>query len=285
MEPVPARGLVLAGGGLTGIAWELGLLCGLARAGVDLLQADLVVGTSAGSTVGAQATSGTPLEELVSRQLDPDAGGEITPVFDIEEFRATMLELAKGAEDATEIRRRIGRLALETETVPEETRRGVIAGRLPNHDWPDRELVVTAVDAETGEFATFDRRSGVELVDAVAASSAVPGVWPPVTIGARRYIDGGMRSGTNADLAGRCRRVVVLVPFQPDPLFQERLDAELAQVGRDHAFVAWADAEAEAAFGQRNLDPSRRPAAARAGLNQAPALVEALKEFWEAPLP
>jgi len=69
---------------------------------------------------------------------------------------------------------------------------------------------VTAVDAATGEFRTFDRDSGVPLVQAVAASCAVPGVYPPVTIGGRRYVDGGMRSAANVDLAAGVERVVVL---------------------------------------------------------------------------
>ena len=63
--------LVLGGGGITGIAWEIGVLAGLAEAGVDLTGADLVVGTSAGSVVGAQITSGAPLEDNRWRACTP----------------------------------------------------------------------------------------------------------------------------------------------------------------------------------------------------------------------
>ena len=94
----------------------------------------------------------------------------------------------------------------------EAVRRNVIAQRLPSHDWPDRDLRITAIDIGTGELVAFDRKSGVELVDAVAASCAVPGAWPLVTIGERRYMDGGVGSTMNLKLATDCESVGVLVP-------------------------------------------------------------------------
>ena len=99
-------------------------------------------------------------------------------------------------------------------TPPEQERIDVIGSRLVSTEWPERPLVVTAVDTETGEFTTFDRDSGVPLVSAVAASCAVPGVYPPVTIDGRRYMDGGMRSAANADLAQGYDRLVVLAPIR-----------------------------------------------------------------------
>ena len=116
-----------------------------------------------------------------------------------------------------EFRRRVGRVALAAEkaglTPTEQERLDVIGSRLLGSGWPDRALTITAVDAATGEFAAFDRTSGVPLVQAVAASCAVPGVYPPVTIGEARYIDGGMRSAANADLAQGYDRLVVLAPI------------------------------------------------------------------------
>ena len=99
---------------------------------------------------------------------------------------------------------RIGAIALATDTVAEPVRRDVIAHRLPSHDWPERVLRVTAIDIATGELVVFDRDSDVELVDAVAASCAVPGAWPPVTIGDRRFMDGGVGSTVNMAVAGDC---------------------------------------------------------------------------------
>ncbi len=107
---------------------------------------------------------------------------------------------------------RIGAIALSTATVAEPVRRDVIAHRLPSHEWPDRVLRITAIDTATGELLVFDRGSGVDLVDAVAASCAVPGAWPPVTIGDRRYMDGGVGSAINLPLAADCDVAVVLVP-------------------------------------------------------------------------
>src|SRR5215469_4898613 len=71
--------LVLGAGGVTGIAWETGLLKGLRDAGLDLTGADLVVGTSAGSVVAAQITTGVPLDELYGRQVDGAARSRERP--------------------------------------------------------------------------------------------------------------------------------------------------------------------------------------------------------------
>src|SRR6185295_19184110 len=107
---------------------------------------------------------------------------------------------------------KIGAVAQSTATVTEGARRDVIAQRLPSRDWPDQILRISAIDTATGELIVFDRDSGVGLVDAVAASCAVPGVWPPVTIGERRYMDGGVGSSVNMELANDCGVAVVLVP-------------------------------------------------------------------------
>jgi NTE family protein len=208
--------LVLGGGGITGIAWEIGLLAGLADAGTDLSGADLVVGTSAGSVVGALVTGGAKLRELYERQLAPATGEKAARLnrATLAQFGWAMLR-SRGRD--VEFRRRIGALALAAEkaglTPSEQERLDVIGERLAGTQWPDRQLLTTAVDAETGEFRTFDRDSGVSLLQAVAASCAVPGVYPPVTIDGRRYVDGGMRSAANADLALGYDRLVVLAPI------------------------------------------------------------------------
>ena len=110
----------------------------------------------------------------------------------------------------------------------------------------------------------FDAASGVDVVDAVAASCAVPGVWPPVTIGGSRYIDGGIWSLTNSDLATGCDLVVVLAP-----LFDQAMHAELAGLGtRVESVVITPDNRSIAAFGSDVLDPAVREPSARAGLAQ-----------------
>src|SRR4051812_24995158 len=145
--------LVLGGGGVTGIAWELGVLTGLAEAGVDLTGADFVVGTSAGSVVGAQVTSGAPLHELFDRQLQPPSGERVARMTrgTLARFAWAML-LSRGRDE--DFRRRIGALARRAQeagvTPSEEERLAVIRSRLVSDEWPQRPLVVTAVDADTG---------------------------------------------------------------------------------------------------------------------------------------
>ncbi|MFI8259614.1 MULTISPECIES: patatin-like phospholipase family protein [unclassified Streptomyces] len=262
--------LVLGGGGLTGVGWEAGILYGLARAGVDLTAADLVVGTSAGSVVGAQLTSGLlGPQELYERQLG-DPAGEVAARLGtglIARYAVAMVR----SRDPQAYRRRVGALALAADTGEEAERRKVLEARLVSHAWPERRLVVTAVDALTGELAAFDRESGAGLVDAVSASCAVPGVWPPVTVGGRRFIDGGIRSATNADLASGCARVVILAPMAlgsglvPSPSAQA---ARLREAGA-RVLLITPSAQARKVFGRNVLDPARRDPAARAGLAQA----------------
>jgi NTE family protein len=274
--------LVLGGGGITGIAWEIGLLAGLAAAGTDLSGADLVVGTSAGSVVGAQLTSGDELEAMYDRQLQPPAQEKVA--------RMTRSALARYAwamlrsrRDDVGFRRRVGALALAAEqaglTPSEQERLDVIGSRLISRTWPDRPLVVTAVDAHTGEFRTFDRDSGVPLLHAVAASCAVPGVYPPVTIDGRRYVDGGTRSAANADLAQGYDRLVVLAPIPRGIGPMASVDAQVTGMVSRVAVVS-PDADSRTAIGRNVLDPAARAPSAQAGRAQAVTVAQRIAEVW-----
>jgi NTE family protein len=266
--------LVLAGGGLTGIAWETGVLLGLHESGVDLTCPDLVVGTSAGSTVGAQLLSGVDLDELFARQVS-DEHQELTPEVDLERLLAFFTEAGDptGAMDQQAVRR-VGRFAKEAVTVPVERRREVICWRLPSHDWPATRLLVTAVDADTGELLVLDRESGVTLVDAVAASCAVPGVWPPVPLLGRTLIDGGVLSPAHLELAIGYDEVLALLPWVGPGLMPFERDADALRASGSHVRVVVADEKATEAMGLNALDPSRRPAAARAGRRQGLAAAD-----------
>ncbi|MYW68601.1 patatin-like phospholipase family protein [Streptomyces sp. SID8379] len=264
------RALVLGGGGLAGIGWMSGVLYGLAEAGTDLWDADTVVGTSAGAVVGAQLTSGklTPAT-LYERQLASSAGEMTGHLGSTAMFRYARAALSSRSIES--YGRKLGRMALAARTPGEAERRAVIAGRLLSHDWPGRRLLVTAVRADTGAFRVFDAACGVGLVDAVAASCAVPGVWPPVTIDGDRWIDGGTRSPANAQLAEGHDRVVVIAPIAAGGgvLHAARTQAaRLADAGA-HVTLITPDRAARAAFGRNALDPSRRAPAARAGREQA----------------
>jgi NTE family protein len=278
------RALVLAGGGVAGIAWELGVLRGLQDADPDLadrvIAANLIIGTSAGSAVAAQITSGTPLADLYDRQLD-EASAEIEVELDMEALLARFTVATAGVASLDEARRKIGTLALETETVAEPVRRAAVAARLPVPTWPERSVLLPAVDAETGVTVVFTRDSGVALVDAVAASCAVPGIWPPVTIKGRRYVDGGIRSITNADLAAGSDCVLVIVPSladQPNPF--SRLDEEIKALAPASVLAVYANAASMAAFGTNPLSPATRGPSARAGREVGRSRAAEVAAFW-----
>jgi NTE family protein len=274
--------LVLGGGGITGVAWEIGVLAGLAEAGVDLGSAGLVVGTSAGSVVGAQVTGGGQLEAMYERQLALPADEKAARMSRADLARYGWAMFRSRGRDV-EFRRRVGALALAAAkaglTPPEEERLQVIGSRLVSPEWPSRPLVVAAVEAQTGEFRPFDRDSGVPLVQAVAASCAVPGVYPPVTIDGRRYIDGGIRSATNADLARDCGRLVVLAPIPRGIGPIGSVDAQVTGMVSRVAVVS-PDRESRRAIGRNALDPAARAPSARAGRAQAKAVVEQVAEAW-----
>ncbi len=275
--------LVLGGGGITGIAWEIGLLAGLAEAGVDLTSADLVVGTSAGSVVGAQVTGGAELEAMFGRQLEPPAQEKVARMSRANLARYAWAMLVSRGRDE-DFRRRVGQVALAAEkaglTPTEQERLDVIGARLVSSEWPDRQLTVAAVDAATGEFAAFDRSSGVPLLQAVAASCAVPGVYPPVTIGGKRYIDGGMRSTANADLAQGYDRLVVLAPIPRGVGPITSVDAQVTSMVSARVAVVSPDQGSKTAIGRNVLDPAARAASARAGRAQAAAVAERVAEAW-----
>ncbi len=276
----PVRALVLGGGGVTGIAWETGVLAGLAEAGVDLGTADVVVGTSAGSVVGAQLRGGAALATLYATQLAAPAGETAARLRFIDLALFLALSLWPGSDESA--RARIGRMAVRARTTGEAERRRVIESRLGDPPWPGRRLLITAVDAETGEPRVFDRESGVRLVDAVAASCAVPLVWPPVTIGGRRYVDGGVRSATNADLAVGCDRVVVLAPITVALRRSGRISVQLGSLGAGvRSVVLTPDAAARKAIGRNVLSPATRAPSARAGRDQGLAAADSVRAVWE----
>jgi NTE family protein len=276
------RGLVLGGGGVTGIAWMTGLLAGLAEAGTDLTTADVVVGTSAGSVVGAQILSGATLDALYAAALT-EPTGEVAAKMGVGVLLGFVVNSVWPGDERVG-RARLGRAAMKARTVPEAERREIIRQRLPNPSWPNRNLIITAVDAETGEARNFDRDSGVSLADAVTASCAVPLVWPPITIDGHRYIDGGVRSTTNADLARGCETVVVVAPIAMALRRSGRIGRQLASLGPQvRSIVVSPDANARNAIGRNVLDPARRVASARAGHAQAAGAASAVAAIWSGP--
>jgi NTE family protein len=196
-------------------------------------------------------------------------------------------KIIAAAEDAADMRRRMGAAALDMDAASNGSGqtpwRATVAARLPSQRWPKRMVLVAAVDAHTGEPVVFDRHSGVDLVDAVAASCASGFAYK---IGDNRYIDGGYRRNENADLATGYGRVLVLSPFggrTRTPLeWGMHLAAQVDELRARGSRVEtiFPDSNSEHMFGANAMDPSLRPPAARAGYNQGRALAEQLTEFW-----
>ena len=287
--------LVLGGGGAAGQAWEIGIIAGLAEAGLDMTEAaDLVVGTSAGATTAAWVRSGIPAAELLASVLSEPArpvgqNRERPPSLPMATVFERMRAIGAAATSAADLQRAMGAFGLESDSVlgpGAGQRRAVVAARLPRHEWPDRPMIVTAIDAHTGELAAFDRDSGVDLVDAVTASTALPGLVPTHSINGTRYIDGGVRSTVNADLASGYANVVVLSPLggrsqappqagqfeglRRDPEWGTDLASEVEALRKQgsRVEVITPDADSRAAFGTNMTDLATRIPAAQAGYAQ-----------------
>jgi NTE family protein len=264
--------LVLGGGGSTGNAWLIGVLAGLFDAGLDVTAADLTIGTSAGSTAAAQIAGATPTELLAAilaatpQQRTGPVGSDQgrVPIRTAADHMERTSKIIAAAEDAADMRRRMGAAALDMDAASDgswQTQwRATVASRLPSQRWPQRTMLITAVDAHTGEPVVFDRHSGVDLVDAVAASCA-SGL--PYRIGDRRYIDGGYRSNAeNADLAAGYARVLVLSPFGGRSRTPVHWGVHLAtQVDELRARgsrveTVFPDSDSEHMFGADAMDPS-----------------------------
>ncbi|MBU4609738.1 patatin-like phospholipase family protein [Achromobacter sp. GG226] len=285
MTQTQTRGVVLGGGGVTGIAWEIGVIAGLERCGVDLRNADLFVGTSAGAAVGAYLAYGDDVQALAAQQADPaqQVHEQYRPYSQADADARNRQLMEKVGGDLAAARRRIGAYAMRSTTPSQATRLDIIAARLGRTRWPSRPLRLTAVDVASGELRVFDAASEVRFLDAVAASCAVPGSWPAVAIEGRHYMDGGVHSITNAQVAQGMDRVIVLAPFgysEQNPV-AGHLREEVANLRIQGARVQVIepDAAALAAIGDNVLDPSRKPAALDAGVTMGERLAAELS-WW-----
>lgn len=294
------RAVVLGGGGPVGIAWESGIAAGLAEHGINIGEADFIMGTSAGSVVGSQLALGRSPQSLLAAQLAlpaatglPPGSGTPASAPDLTPLMELMARAATSTDPPEQVRAEIGAFALAAKTMSEEEWLASF-GRIADfgaEGWPGHSYTCTAVDAETGEFVTWGQGSGVPLGRAVASSCAVPGIFPPITLNGRRYIDGGMRSATNADVAkghDRVLAVAVTVGLAP-PGVPDRsrmsLDDEVGALREGGAAVETIvpDRESLEVFGVNLMDGSRRAACAEAGLRQGRAEGQRLKAFWGSP--
>ncbi|MGL4175332.1 MAG: patatin-like phospholipase family protein [Dermatophilaceae bacterium] len=275
------RAFVLAGGGATGIAWEAGIIVGLRDGGVDVRTADTMIGTSAGSIVAAHLRVGTDEGNAFARIRDgvPLAGyGRLGPSDAGRYLRAQL------AVDPQRRRATVGRAALAAVTAPEADWVEAIGLGLADRPWPEGRLWVTAVDADTGTSVVFDNASGVPLDRAVAASCAVPGIFPAVDVAGRRYVDGGLRSIANADLAAGHRRVLVLSPYPVAPHLRDWPPAQLWALRRRRArtHLVVPDARDLWAMGTNPLDMRRGLATFEAAREHGRRVAPRVGDIWDA---
>jgi NTE family protein len=260
--------VVLGPGGPVGTAWLAGLAEGLRHEGVDLGAADLVVGTSAGAIVGAILASGGDPGRFAALPAPADLGGVRTDPHALAEVLAT---LSDPALERGEALRRVRQLALTASTGGEELAIARMRFLVGAGQWPGRLLLIPSVDAGTGESVIWDRHGAASLSQAVAASTAFPATAPPITIDGRRYIDGALRAGTNADLAGDARVVIVAEPMA-------RVYGTSSTAGGAQEVVRLVpDADAIEAFGPDITDLTAWVPAYQAGVRQAPSAAERIR--------
>lgn len=295
IPPRGERALVLGGGGSAGNAWLIGVLAGLAGAGLDVTQADLTIGTSAGATAAAQLVGATPAEQYAAilaatPPRRPASAGPTGAPRPAANHMERLTGIIASATDPADMRRRLGAATLEADASSDGSGqarwRATVATRFSRHEWPERTILLTAVDAETGQPTVFDRHSGVDLVDAVAASTSNGFGVGPYGIGDHRYLDGGYRRNENADLAAGYRRVLVLSPLGGRTLTPLEWEQQLA-VQVDELSAAGSrveailpDAESLEAFGDNMMDLATRVPAARAGYRQGQSLAERVAALW-----
>ena len=282
------RALVLGGGGIVGVAWEAAILAGLLEGGADLRDADLIVGTSAGSIIGSQIAAGRDARELMREGRDQSAPASSAKP-DVAGITAVFSTWGSQDEMTSEACARVGALALAAHTMPEEELLARFAAR--GDAWPEKPLLVTAVDCESGELRVFDAAANVPLRLAISASCSVPGMFPPVTIGGHRYMDGGVRSGTSADLAQRMApdAVLIIAPMGSSAesafgrMIARRLAAEAAALesaGARVMIVQFDDAAKQS--GAANLmDPAGAAPAADAGEAHGRRLAADVRALWD----
>ena len=271
------RALVLGGGGVTGIAWEVGVLAGLLDAGLDLSGADAVFGTSAGAFVGAAVAGGADLGALLAAQSEPSE--EVAAAATEALYLAWYQAYVDGGDDPAAVGRGFGRIGREhPEPVSHAVRRAVVEARLTTQTWP-ASLRVVAIEATTGELTVFDADGPARLVEAVSASGAVPGVWPLVTIDGTDYVDGGMVSSANARLAAGFDQVVVIAPLPIGYGAIPGVEADVATLPGRTCLLVPDEATVEA-IGPNIDDPTRRGAAAAAGRAQGRSAAQAVAGVW-----
>ena len=274
------RAVVLGGGGVTGMAWEIGMITALLQEGIDLADADVIIGTSAGSFVGSALASGYDMRKLYDSQFIPNTS-EVNTSVNSEIMKLWTEAFQCGKDDKKKIGKMFGDIAKKyPPKISIEKRQSVVESRLTTTNWPSK-LKVTAIDAETGDLHVFDKDSGTTLINAVNASGAVPGLWPFVTFDESDWIDGGMVSSTNAHLADCYDKVVILSPMPQKYGLVPSVREDVAEMQkRANVSLIVPDKDSILAIGKNPYAPTHTASSAKAGFNQGIKEVAAIYKTW-----
>lgn len=287
------RALILGGGGVVGVAWHSGLIAGLKEGGVDLSLADIIVGTSAGSYVGAKLAAGHSFEsefETSSAVEETDQVlAEMNSNLDMESMIKVFKIWMQQETMSQACLQTIGGLAKVAKTMDEALWIMGSGSATEVDDWPDVDLRITTVDVDSGELVIHTKHNEAPLHHAVAASCSIPGVFPPITIGSAQFMDGGIRSGTNADLVldDKPDVAMIIAPICEQTavfgaLAERTMNQEVEQLkSQGTKVITVLPSQTEIAiFGNNLLDATRRDAARKAGYERGLQLAEGDAVPW-----
>jgi len=282
-----SKALVLSGGGPLAVAWECGILSGLAQSGLALSSADFILGTSAGAIIGAQIASGrdpTIMAKAIIAEGEKASGGKVGSVYPQESI-AKLPELFAKSQTGDMGRVEVGGYALAASTPDSPAAYIERMSSIVGFDtWPEK-IGLVVVDIADGKPRVLRHDCGATLGTGVAASCCLPGLHPPVLIDGKHYMDGGLRSPANADLVGRFDTILVLSFNPPGPVGQRMISRVTAQVGELTASgmnvsVTTPDEACLGAIGPNTMDFARRPEVVRQATAQGIAIAGSLTKIW-----
>jgi NTE family protein len=282
------KAIILGGGGRYGNSWELGYLFGLEKAGISIRNADVIVGTSAGSKVGTLLSSDLNWKEIWEEQIEK-ASNEDSPISneDMNKLFKEYNEIALKSVSPKDWVIKMGEISLKTPNIQDETSRisdiGKDLGSI-KPVWPE-QLRIIVTNLERSERIVLSKDSNVDILEALAASTALPGVWRPVNIKGNYYYDGGSYSMENPDVVKDADIMLILstdlpiaTPYKLDELIQKQ---ENNGVKTKLIKPANEVREVLKSFNFNTMDQKLRPLTALAGVRQGEKDAEQIREFWE----
>jgi NTE family protein len=279
------RTVVFDAGGVAGMAWTTGLVYGLKHEECDISKAEVLIGSSLSALLAAQIHSGIALDKLFSMQALASTPHSWQSVTSIESYRILELWSQLIASDTNSSQENILDILLKKHTTftPLAWKK-IISEHIFMLDWSERALQVVATDCESGQLVIFDKLSGVSLLDAIAASSATPGLVDPIKIDGRYYTDGGLHSAKSIAFAAGAQKIIIISPMGTAgwPINNKHYFMQvekLKESGSDVMFIT-PDYPSRIEFEDNPFLIQTRAHTAEAGFIQGRKLPEDIKSFW-----